>query len=65
MNAQRRRCDNGSGESCYTYAMMLRRFGSKANFDQANRFVRKACQMSYAPACQETAPTRKLKKYKL
>ena len=61
MSALRRRCDGGHGESCYSYAKMLRLYGDKSQRDLSHPYMRKACRMSYQPACDERGPTRKLK----
>jgi hypothetical protein len=59
MSALRRRCDGGNGESCYSYAKMLRLYGDKPERGQIAGLIRKACRMSYQPACAEPGPVRK------
>jgi len=61
MGALHRRCEGGNGEACSSYAKMLRLYGTKSERERSHFFMRKACRMSYQPACEEHGPVRNLK----
>jgi len=46
-----KKCDNGQGQSCYDYAITLRGLNNPKNEKRASIYIRRACTLAYAPAC--------------
>jgi hypothetical protein len=46
-----RQCKDGSGQACYQYGAALLDLNRTKNKALARRYIRRACLMAYAPAC--------------
>jgi membrane-associated protease RseP (regulator of RpoE activity) len=51
------RCNDGNGQSCYAYAVALKRLNRPEDRSTIGRYTRRACVMAYAPACNRANST--------
>lgn len=49
-------CEGGIARACYEYGVWLQTQAGQKFRDEGARYVRRACSMAYAPACNAKAP---------
>lgn len=47
-----KRCEDGVALACFDYGVILRKNKDQASKRKAARYIRRACTLAYAPACQ-------------
>jgi TPR repeat protein len=47
-----KRCENGVALACFHYGVTIKKSKSKTNKRTATKYLRRACTLAYAPACE-------------